>query len=121
MRRVPGILAAALILTGCGGGTSTTTSNSGPASARSSIKVSSDFASGAAISRVHTCDGRDLSPPLRASGLPARTREIVVVMIDPDAPGGDFMHWGLAHLSSTNGRLELAAGARPAGAVPRAR
>lgn len=116
MRTAPAILAvlAAVGVTSCGGSKKPPT----PAhSARSSIEVSSDFKPGASIPRVHTCDGRDVSPPLHASGLPGGTKELVVVMRDPDAPGGNFIHWGIAHLEPAHGSLSLAAGAAPPGAV----
>jgi Raf kinase inhibitor-like YbhB/YbcL family protein len=120
MRTAPAILAAVVLVSGCGSthkaqSTSTTRSASAPASG--SIQVSSDFSPGGAIPRVHTCDGRDISPPLRASGLPAGTKELAIVMVDPDAPGGDFIHWGIAHLAPAGGSTSLSAGAHPAGAV----
>jgi Raf kinase inhibitor-like YbhB/YbcL family protein len=114
MLRTAAIVGGMLVLSGCGGTTKTATTPQPPAR---SVQVSSDFAAGAAIPRVHACDGRETSPPLRVTGLPARTREIVVSMVDPDAPGGDFTHWLIAHLSSAGGAISLAAGARPTGAV----
>ena len=116
MRTALAILAmlAALGATGCGSARKPAT----PARpARGSIEVSSDFKPGATIPRVHTCDGHDVSPPLDATGLPAATKEVVVVMRDPDAPGGNFIHWAVANLSATHGSLALAAGATPPGAV----
>jgi Raf kinase inhibitor-like YbhB/YbcL family protein len=81
--------------------------------ARASIRVNSDFTPGGVIPRSHTCDGQDVSPPLRATGIPAGTKELVVVMVDHDA--GDFMHWGIAHLTPHSSAVP--AGAKPAGAV----
>jgi Raf kinase inhibitor-like YbhB/YbcL family protein len=120
---------------GCGGGsgkssrasastsrsTSTSTSPATSAAAGSgssgTVTVSSDFKPGATISRVHTCDGRDVSLPLHVAGLPSATKEIVVVMRDPDAPGGNFIHWLIANLRPAGGILSLAAGATPSGTV----
>lgn len=107
---------AALIAAGCGGGSKPATSSSPPAAA-GPIHVSSDFGPGAAIPRVYTCDGRDVSPPVRAVGLPAATREVVLVMRDPDAPGGNFVHWDVAGLDPAKGSIALAAAANPSGAV----
>lgn len=115
--RVPTILAvlAAVSASACG---STGKSSSATRTAQaSSISVSSDFKPGGAIAAVHTCDGRDVSPPVHVSGLPGATREVVVLMRDPDAPGGNFIHWGIAHLTAAGGSLSLAAGGAPAGAV----
>lgn len=124
MRTVSWLLAvaAAVGLSACGsGGNSSASSASSPLSpsskGRATIRVSSAFAPGATIPRVYTCDGRDVSPSLRAAGLPAGTREVVVIMRDPDAPGGDFIHWAVAHLNPASGSLSLPTAARPAGAV----
>jgi Raf kinase inhibitor-like YbhB/YbcL family protein len=117
VRTAPAILAVLLAVgaAGCGGGSSkSSVTSAGKAAA---IAVSSDFKPGATMSRVHTCDGRDVSPPLHATGLPGATKEIVVTMHDPDAPGGNFIHWGVAGLAPANGSLSLPAGATPAGAV----
>ena len=44
------------------------------------------FSNGAAIPRVHTCEGKDVSPPLEFSGTPAGTRSLALIVHDPDAP-----------------------------------
>jgi Phosphatidylethanolamine-binding protein len=54
---------------------------------------SSAFAPGGTIPRRHTCDGEDHSPPLSWSALPAGTRSLALVLDDPDAPSGRFIHW----------------------------
>jgi Raf kinase inhibitor-like YbhB/YbcL family protein len=46
-----------------------------------------------AIPRRHSCEGEDLSPPLRWSNLPEGTRSLALVVDDPDAPGGVFTQW----------------------------
>jgi Raf kinase inhibitor-like YbhB/YbcL family protein len=122
MRTAPAILAvlaAAVTAAGCGGGSgkssTTSPSSSGGSGSAAAIAVTSDFKPGATIARVHTCDGQDVSPPLHATRLPSATKEIVVVMRDPDAPGGNFIHWAIADLHPTSGSLSLSAGATPAG------
>jgi Raf kinase inhibitor-like YbhB/YbcL family protein len=58
------------------------------------IAVSSPaFAGGAAIPERFTCQGEDRSPPLRWSGVPAGTAELALVVDDPDAPRGTYVHW----------------------------
>jgi len=47
---------------------------------------SSAFAAGADIPAKHTCDGPDLSPALRWSDPPGKTKSLAVIMNDPDAP-----------------------------------
>jgi len=51
------------------------------------------FADGAEIPSRFTCDGDDISPPLRWSGEPAGTKSFALIMDDPDAPGGTWNHW----------------------------
>ncbi|MET8139206.1 YbhB/YbcL family Raf kinase inhibitor-like protein [Sphaerisporangium sp. NPDC005288] len=61
------------------------------------LRVSSPaFGDGAAIPRKHACaaqGGKDISPPLAWSGVPSEARELAVVVDDPDAPGGSYIHW----------------------------
>lgn len=51
------------------------------------------FEEGAAIPVLHTPMGLDLSPALHWSGIPDGTRELSMIMDDPDAPMGTFTHW----------------------------
>lgn len=51
------------------------------------------FAPNAVIPRKHTGDGDDVSPPLLWSGVPDAARELVLIVDDPDAPVGDWVHW----------------------------
>jgi Raf kinase inhibitor-like YbhB/YbcL family protein len=74
------------------------------------------FHSDGPIPRRYTCDGPDLSPPLRISGVPARTRELVLLMRDPNAPSGNFVHWALAGISPRT--TQLRAGGVPGQIIP---
>ncbi len=57
--------------------------------------TSSAFADGAAIPRRLTCDGENVSPPLKWSGAPRETRSFVLLCDDPDAPAGTWHHWAV--------------------------
>lgn len=59
---------------------------------------SSEFAPNAFIPRRFTCQGDDVSPPLRIEAVPPQTRSLALIMDDPDAPGGTFDHWVLYNL-----------------------
>ena len=68
--------------------------------AGSSLTVdSSAFWNGGAIPPLDSaagggCRGRNISPPLRISGIPSNARSIAVVMFDGDAgDGAGFTHW----------------------------
>jgi Raf kinase inhibitor-like YbhB/YbcL family protein len=54
---------------------------------------SSAFEHAQAIPSRHSCEGEDVSPPLRWSNAPEGTRSLALVVDDPDAPGGVFTHW----------------------------
>ena len=55
--------------------------------------IISAFAEGAAIPKLHTCDGADLSPALEWSGEPAGAQGFALIVDDPDAPVGTWNHW----------------------------
>ena len=58
------------------------------------------FVEGGTIPSRHTCDGLSLSPPLSWGGAPAGTQSFVLVVEDPDAPGGTFIHWVLMDIGA---------------------
>lgn len=51
------------------------------------------FKNGEMIPQKYTCDGEDVSPPLRWSGVPENAKELVLIVDDPDAPGKTWVHW----------------------------
>jgi Raf kinase inhibitor-like YbhB/YbcL family protein len=53
------------------------------------------FHAGGPIPRRYTCDGNNVSPPLRWTAPPGGTRGFALRLDDPDAPGGTFTHWTL--------------------------
>src|SRR5215216_2614360 len=76
------------------------------------ITVSSPaFTEGAAIPQQFTCDGENRSPPLAWAGVPAGTVEAALVVDDPDAPRGTYVHWVVVGLDPSS--TELAEGAVP--------
>lgn len=55
--------------------------------------TSSAFAEGEVIPRRYTCDAQNVSPPLTLSGVPAEAVSLALILDDPDAPGGTWVHW----------------------------
>ncbi len=41
----------------------------------------------------YTCDGENISPPLNIENIPEDTLSLALVVYDPDAPSGDWVHW----------------------------
>ncbi len=41
----------------------------------------------------YTCDGRDKTPSIRISNIPRDAKTLALILYDPDAPRGTFIHW----------------------------
>lgn len=59
------------------------------------------FPEGGAIPLEHTAAGADHSPPLRWRGTPPGTQSFALVLDDPDAPPGLWIHWVLFNIPGT--------------------
>ncbi len=55
--------------------------------------LSPAFENGGFIPPKYTCDGADISIPLIFKDVPADAQSIAIIMDDPDAPMGVFVHW----------------------------
>jgi len=80
------------------------------------------FAPGGEIPALFTCEGRDVSPALAWTGVPASARSLVLIVDDPDAPDPrapklTWVHWVLYNLPPTSSGLVEGVAARdlPAG------
>lgn len=45
------------------------------------------------IPSKYTCDGEDISPPLSFDKIPEGTKSLALILDDPDAVAGDWVHW----------------------------
>ncbi len=71
------------------------------------VKITSTaFAEGGMIPSKYTCDGSDISPPLRWEAVPEGTKSIALISDDPDAPVGTWVHWVLFNLPAEARELE---------------
>src|SRR6266540_2266969 len=58
------------------------------------LRISSTaFADQQSIPAKYTCDGEDINPPLLIEDVPAGTKSLALIIEDPDAPSGMFIHW----------------------------
>lgn len=70
------------------------------------LHISSDaFSEGQAIPEKYTCDGQNVSPPLKWTGAPQNTKTVAIIVDDPDAPSGTFTHWVLYDVSGKTSEL----------------
>jgi Raf kinase inhibitor-like YbhB/YbcL family protein len=73
------------------------------------------FAEGASIPSKYTCEGQNVSPPLAWSGVPEKTKGLVLIIDDPDAPDPKaprmtWVHWVLYDLPPSASALAEGAG-----------
>lgn len=73
------------------------------------------FADGTAIPAEYSCTGRNVPPPLRWQRVPAGTESLAVVVDDPDAPRGLFVHWVVTGIPPST--TAISGGVLPAAAV----
>ncbi len=83
---------------------------------------SSAFEEGGFIPVRYTCDGEDVSPPLRWSGVPEGARSLALVVDDPDAPDPKapkmvWVHWVLYNMPVDSDGLAEAVNVLPAGTL----
>jgi hypothetical protein len=77
------------------------------------LKISSPaFEQGGNIPELYSCNGKDYSPPLEWLNVPPEAETLALIMDDPDAPGGTFVHWVVYDMPSQVTKLEQD---RPAG------
>jgi Raf kinase inhibitor-like YbhB/YbcL family protein len=76
---------------------------------------SSALDAGGALPARFTCSGEDLSPPLEWSSVPSGTAEVALVVDDPDAPNGTYVHWIVTGVDP--GTAGVDEGALPSGGV----
>jgi Raf kinase inhibitor-like YbhB/YbcL family protein len=81
-----------------------------------SLKISSPvFENNGNIPAKYTCTGKDVNPPLLIENVPAKAKSLALIVDDPDAPRGTWVHWVLWNIGPGTG--EIGEGSVPAGAM----
>lgn len=57
------------------------------------------FNHGSQIPSRYTCDGENINPHLIIHGVPANAKSLALLMEDPDAPSGLWIHWVMWNIS----------------------
>lgn len=70
--------------------------------------TSTAFAPGQPIPAKYTCDGEDISPPLDWQDPPEKAKSFALIVDDPDAPAGTWVHWVLYNLPAESRNLPQA-------------
>jgi Raf kinase inhibitor-like YbhB/YbcL family protein len=80
------------------------------------LQISSPaFKDGEAIPEQYTCRGQNINPPLNVTGQPEGTKSMALILHDPDAVNGDFLHWLVWDLPA--GTQAIGANSVPVGAI----
>lgn len=79
------------------------------------MKLTTVFDNNTNIPSKYTCDGEDLAPELTISEVPKEAKELVLIVDDPDAPMGTWVHWLLYNIPVQTTKIDaknLPAGAK---------
>ncbi len=73
----------------------------------SDLKItSSAFEQNGMFPSKYTADGEDINPDLKIEGIPDSAKSLALICDDPDAPGGDWVHWVVANIPVTGSIAE---------------
>lgn len=70
------------------------------------MKLTTDFEHNQKIPSKYTCDGEDLAPQLDISGVPENAKSLALIVDDPDAPMGTWVHWVVFNLPADAEKID---------------
>jgi Raf kinase inhibitor-like YbhB/YbcL family protein len=88
--------------------------------AQTPMQLSSTSIVNGKILQPHACGrhgGKDVSVQLSVKNIPANAKYVAILMDDPDAPGGVWVHWNLFNVAVKGSTLDIPAGSPPAGDI----
>jgi Raf kinase inhibitor-like YbhB/YbcL family protein len=60
--------------------------------------TSSAFLNNEKIPEKYTYDGENINPEIDIEGIPEETKSLVLIVEDPDAPTGNWVHWAVFNI-----------------------
>jgi Raf kinase inhibitor-like YbhB/YbcL family protein len=63
--------------------------------------TSAAFAAGGMIPKKYSGEAENISPPLAWSEVPVQAKSLALIVDDPDAPSGDWVHWVVYNMPAT--------------------
>lgn len=60
------------------------------------------FSNNRSIPQKYTCEGEDVNPPLFIASIPEKAKSLALIVDDPDAPGGMWVHWVVFNIKMTD-------------------
>lgn len=71
------------------------------------MRIESDiFINNSKIPTQYTCYGDGIQIPLKVFGVPENAKSLAIIVDDPDAPNGDFVHWVIWNIDPTISVIE---------------
>lgn len=65
------------------------------------VVTSPAFEPNGTIPSQYTCDGKDVNPPLHIEKIPPEAKSLAIIVDDPDAPSGTWVHWVMWNIPIT--------------------
>ena len=70
------------------------------------MKIKSIFSDGEKIPVKYTADEEDINPSLEISGIPEGAKTLALIVDDPDAPMGTWVHWLVWNIPASKSKIE---------------
>jgi len=101
MKRILFCCLLVILISSCSSNQTSTSETTEPTEAAITMELKSDaFASGQSIPAKYTCIGKNMSPALTWGNAPVGTQSFALIVDDPDAPMGTWVHWVLYNIPS---------------------
>lgn len=68
--------------------------------------TSPTFEHNSSIPAKYTCDGENISPPLNIEQIPDNAKSLVLIVDDPDAPAGTWVHWLIWNINPNTSSIQ---------------